>query len=179
MVGNMVGKKVLNIGGKWLRTWRSKAVISWFYGLLGSGIMDGIRVRLDGYFLAVRTETLPGDVKILGRFLSYPYFWGSKPIESETKEKMEQNVAYKIWLFVYPSIPGGIDNPMINPFVDDVSSLSRLACLGLLVCLVEKDPLTSSGILYVESVKKSGWNREVELVGVEGEDHCFHFFDPD
>ncbi|KAL2526607.1 putative carboxylesterase [Abeliophyllum distichum] len=118
-------------------------------------------------------------MKILGRFLSHPYFCGSKPIESETKEETEQNVAYKIWLFVYPSALGGIDNPMINPFVDDVPSLSELACLRLLVYLAEKDPLMSREILYVENVKKSGWNGKVELVGVEGEDHCFHFFDLD
>ncbi|KAL2463947.1 putative carboxylesterase 2 [Forsythia ovata] len=129
--------------------------------------------------LRAGAEPLPGDMKILGGFLSHPYFWGSKPIESETKEETEQNVAYKIWLFVYPSAPGGIDNPMINPFVDDAPSLSGLACSRLLVCLAEKDPLTSRGILYVESVKKSGWNGEVELVGFEGEDHCFHFFDPE
>ncbi|KAL2519425.1 putative carboxylesterase [Abeliophyllum distichum] len=125
------------------------------------------------------TETLPGDVKILGRFLSHPYFWESKPIESETTEETEQNVAYKIWLFVYPFSPGRIDNPMINPFVDDAPSFSGLACSMLLVCLAEKDLLMSRGILYVESMKKSGWNGEMELVGVEGKDQFFHFFDPD
>ncbi|KAL2461548.1 putative carboxylesterase [Abeliophyllum distichum] len=139
--------------------------------------------RSDFYWAFANVETLlksgGNNVKILSGFLSHPYFWGSKPIELETNEETEQNVAYKIWLFVYPSVPGGIDNPMNNPFVDDTSSLSGLACSRLLVCLAEKDPLTSRKILYVESVKKNGWNGDVELVDVEGEDHCFHFFDPD
>ncbi|KAL2463948.1 putative carboxylesterase 13 [Forsythia ovata] len=129
--------------------------------------------------LRAGAEPLPGDVKILGGFLSHPYFWGSKPIESETIEEIEQNFLSKFWLFVYPSAPGGIDNPMINPFVDDAPSLSGLGCKRLLVCLAEKDPLTSRGIIYVESLKKSGWNGEVEVVEVEGEDHCFHIFDPE
>ncbi|CAI9776316.1 unnamed protein product [Fraxinus pennsylvanica] len=129
--------------------------------------------------LQAGAEPLPGDVKIVGGFLSHPYFWGSKPIGSETEEEIEQNLACKMWLFVYPSVPGGIDNAMINPFVDDAPSLSGLGCSRLLVCLAEKDPLTSRGILYVETVKKSGWNGEVEMVEVEGEDHCFQFLNPE
>ncbi|XP_022861638.1 2-hydroxyisoflavanone dehydratase-like [Olea europaea var. sylvestris] len=129
--------------------------------------------------LRAGAEPLPGDVKIVGGFLSHPYFWGSKPLGSEIKEEIEQSLLYKIWLFVYPSVPGGIDNAMINPFVEDAPSLSGLGCSRLLVCLAEKDPLTSRGILYVETVKKSGWNGEVEMVEVEGEDHCFHVLNPE
>ncbi|KAL2463800.1 putative carboxylesterase 2 [Forsythia ovata] len=122
---------------------------------------------------------LPGNLKIVGGFLHHPYFWGSKPIGSEPKEDIEQSKACKIWLFVYPSAPGGIDNPMINPFVDDAPSLSGLGCKRLLVCVAEKDPLMERGILYGESVKQSGWYGQVEMVVVEGEGHCFHVFDPD
>ncbi|XP_022861622.1 2-hydroxyisoflavanone dehydratase-like isoform X3 [Olea europaea var. sylvestris] len=129
--------------------------------------------------LRAGAEPLPGDVKIVGAFLSHPYFWGSKPIGSETKEEIEQNVACKMWLFAYPSAPGGIDNAMINPFVEDAPSLSGLGCSRLLVCVAEKDPFRSRGVLYVETVKKSGWNGEVEMVEVEGEDHCFHMFNPE
>ncbi|KAL2463951.1 putative carboxylesterase 2 [Forsythia ovata] len=124
-------------------------------------------------------EPLPGDVKILGSFLSHPFFWGSKPIGSESKEDFDgQHLSCRIWSCVYPSAPGGIDNPMINPFAENAPSLSGMACSRLLVCLAEKDVLTPRGVVYAETVKKSGWNGEVQMVVVEGEDHCFHFFDP-
>ncbi|KAL2469935.1 putative carboxylesterase [Abeliophyllum distichum] len=124
-------------------------------------------------------EPLPGDVKILGSFLSHPFFWGSKPIGSESKENFDgQHLSCRIWSCVYPSAPGGIDNPMINPFADNAPSLSGLACSRLLICLAEKDNLTPRGIVYAETVKKSGWNGVVQMMVVEGEDHCFHFWDP-
>ncbi|KAL2463801.1 putative carboxylesterase 2 [Forsythia ovata] len=137
----------------------------------GGNIAHNILVRAG-------TEPLPGDVKILGGFLSHPHFWGSKPIGLEGKEDIEESLLCRIWLFVYPSVHGGIDNPMVNPFADNAPSLSGLGCSRLLVCLAEKDLLTERGIHYVDSVKKSGWNGEVQMVVVEGEDHCFHFFDP-
>ncbi|CAA3018222.1 2-hydroxyisoflavanone dehydratase-like [Olea europaea subsp. europaea] len=127
--------------------------------------------------LRAGVEPLPGDVKILGSFLSCPYFWGSKPVGSQSKEDLK-GFAYKVWMCIYPSAPGGIDNPMINPFTEDSPSLSGLACSRLLVCLAEKDAFTPRGILYVETLKKTGWNGEVKLVVVDGEDHCFHIFDP-
>ncbi|CAI9770983.1 unnamed protein product [Fraxinus pennsylvanica] len=127
--------------------------------------------------LRAGVEPLPGDVKILGLFLSCPYFWGSKPVGSQSKEDMT-GFAYKVWKCIYPSAPVGIDNPMINPMAEDAPSLSGLACSRLLVCLAEKDAFTPIGILYAETVKKIGWNGEVQLVVVGGEDHCFYLFDP-
>ncbi|KAL2463950.1 putative carboxylesterase 2 [Forsythia ovata] len=129
--------------------------------------------------LQAGVKPLPGDVKILGLFLSHPFFWGSKPVGSERKEDFDgQHLACRLWSCIYPSAPGGIDNPMINPFAEDAPSLSGLGCSRLLVCLAEKDQMTQRGILYAETVKKSGWNGEVHLVVVDGEDHCFHVIDP-
>ncbi|CAK9154624.1 unnamed protein product [Ilex paraguariensis] len=139
----------------------------------GGNIVHNIAVRAG-------IESFHGDLKILGAFLSCPYFWGSKPMGSELTEKSEQMKLYRIWMFVYPSASGGIDNPMINPFADDAPSLSGLGCSKVLVCVAEKDPLRDRGVHYVEAVKEeSGWKGEVELVEVEGEDHCFHIFTPD
>ncbi|XP_022851894.1 2-hydroxyisoflavanone dehydratase-like [Olea europaea var. sylvestris] len=127
--------------------------------------------------LRAGVEPLPGDVKILGSFLSCPYFWGSKPVGSQSKENLK-GFAYKVWMCIYPPASGGIDNPMINPFTEDAPSLSGLACSRLLVCLAEKDAFTPRGILYVETLKKTGWNGEVQLVVVDGEDHCFYLPNP-
>ncbi|KAL0393136.1 UNVERIFIED_CONTAM: 2-hydroxyisoflavanone dehydratase [Sesamum radiatum] len=124
------------------------------------------------------SESLPGNVKVLGAILSNPYFWGSNPIGNEPKEDIEQNLVYRLWLFVYPSAPGGIDSPLINPLADGAPSLSGLGCSKIIVCLAEKDVLTARGLVYAEEVKKSGWKGEVEVVEIEGEDHCFHVFDP-
>ncbi|KAM2888883.1 hypothetical protein FF1_012546 [Malus domestica] len=122
-------------------------------------------------------ESLCGGVKILGAFLSHPYFWSSKPIGSEPKgEDFEKAVPYLIWDFVYPSAPVGVDNPMLNPAGEGKPSLAGLACSRLLVCVAGKDELRDRGVWYYDLVKESGWKGEVELFEVEGEDHCYHIF---
>ncbi|KAL2244061.1 UNVERIFIED_CONTAM: 2-hydroxyisoflavanone dehydratase [Sesamum indicum] len=137
----------------------------------GGNIVHNIAMRAG-------SESLPGNVKILGAILSHPYFWGSNPIGNEPKEDIEQTLVYRLWLFVYPTAPGGIDNPLINPLADGAPSLSGLGCSKIIVCLAEKDLLTARGLAYAEEVKKSGWKGEVEVVEIEEEDHCFHIYDP-
>lgn len=124
-------------------------------------------------------ERLQGGVKILGGFISHPYFLGSKPVGSDPRENHDQGLGYMIWRFVYPSAPGGIDNVMINPFAGDAPSLSGLGCCRLLVVVSEKDAGRDRGVKYYEGVKESGWEGEVELIDVEGEGHCFHVLDPE
>ncbi|CAL2227403.1 unnamed protein product [Prunus armeniaca] len=127
--------------------------------------------------MKVGAESLSGAVKILGAFLSHSYFWGSKPIGSEPKgEDFENTMEYKLWDFVYPSAPGGIDNPMVNPAGEGAPSLAGLGCSKLLVCVAGKDQLRDRGVWYCDLVRESGWKGEVELFEVEGEDHCFHIF---
>ncbi|CAK9154626.1 unnamed protein product [Ilex paraguariensis] len=149
----------------------------------GGNIVHNIAVRAG-------IESFNGDLKILGAFLSCPYFWGSKPLGSESSESREpsmlymsesreQSLLYRMWMCAYPSAPGGIDNPMINPLADDAPSLSGLGCSKVLVCVAGKDPLRDRGVHYVEAVKGSGWTGEVEVFEVEGEDHCFHIINPD
>ncbi|KAH7522349.1 hypothetical protein FEM48_Zijuj07G0128900 [Ziziphus jujuba var. spinosa] len=120
-------------------------------------------------------ENLHGGVKILGALLTHPYFWGSKPSASD------QSIDYlvcSVWNFVYPNAPGGIDNPMINPLVDEAPSLEGLGCCRLLVSVAECDWLRDRGVWYSEAVKKSGWKGEVELIEIEGEDHAFQILRP-
>nr|WRU92905.1 HID6 [Tabernanthe iboga] len=125
-------------------------------------------------------QSLPGDLKILGGFLSFPYFWGSNfSVAGDSTAVNGQSLAYRLWMFAYPSAPNGIDNPMINPLADDAPSLFRIGCPRLLLCTSEKDEFREPTPRYVEGLKKSGWKGEVELVDIEGEGHCFHMFNPD
>lgn len=123
-------------------------------------------------------ERLYGDVKIMGGFLTNPYFLGSKSVGSDPRENHDQGLIYRIWRLVYPSAPGGIDNVMINPFAGDAPSLSGLGCCRLLVVVTEKDVGRDRSVKYYESVKESGWEGEVELIYVEGEGHSFHVVNP-
>uniref|UniRef100_A0A5B7AVM0 Putative 2-hydroxyisoflavanone dehydratase-like n=1 Tax=Davidia involucrata TaxID=16924 RepID=A0A5B7AVM0_DAVIN len=106
----------------------------------GGNIVHNIAMRAG-------VESLPADLKIHGAFLSHPY---------------DKGLPYRIWVFVYPSAPGGIDNPMINPVGNGALSLSVLGCSRLLVCVAEKDKLREKGVCYYAAVKESGWRGEVE-----------------
>ncbi|KAK7308824.1 hypothetical protein RJT34_05087 [Clitoria ternatea] len=138
----------------------------------GANIVHNIAMRAG-------VESLPCGVKVLGAFLSHPYFYSSKPIGSEPVAGHEKSVPFVVWNFVYPSAPGGVDNPMINPLVSGAPSLAGLGCSKLLLCTAEKDMMTNRAVLYYEAVKKSGWQGEVELFNVEGEGHAFHIHSPE
>lgn len=118
--------------------------------------------------------TISGGVKILGAFLTHPYFWGSKAIGSEKEEEQLNTLPYSVWNALYPNVPGGIDNPLINPLAPNGPSLSLLGCRRLLVSVASEDQLVSRGVFFYNAVKESGWEGEVELVQVEGEGHAFH-----
>ena len=53
-------------------------------------------------------ESLHGGVKLVGAFLTHPYFWGSKPIRSEPIEGHERALPYWCWNFAYPNALGGL-----------------------------------------------------------------------
>ncbi|KAE8717602.1 2-hydroxyisoflavanone dehydratase [Hibiscus syriacus] len=135
----------------------------------GSNIAHSILIRAG-------SEGLRNGVKIKGAFLTHPYFWGSKPIGSESKdvEKREKVLMSTVWHLVYPEAPGGVDNPMMNPVAPGAPSLAGLGCSRLLISVAEKDPLRDRGILYYNAVKDSGWQGELEWIDVEDEDHAFH-----
>ncbi|XP_059294505.1 2-hydroxyisoflavanone dehydratase-like [Lycium ferocissimum] len=124
--------------------------------------------------LALRSgsESLNGGIKILSSILCFPYFLTSSDFK-------EDSLPSRIWEFVNPSAEDGVDDRRINPFVEKAQSLSGLGCSNILVCVAEKDELRNIGIKYVEAVKKSEWKGEIELIDVEGEDHCFQIFDPE
>lgn len=126
----------------------------------------------------VGPEPLPGDVQILGSILAHPYFYGSEPVGSEPVTGLEQNFFNLVWKLVYPSAPGGIDNPFINPLGAGAPSLAELACSRMLVCVAEKDGSRDRGVWYYEAVKKSGWKGEIQLFEEKDEDHVYHLLKP-
>ncbi|XP_052207412.1 2-hydroxyisoflavanone dehydratase-like [Diospyros lotus] len=129
--------------------------------------------------MAMRAATENLKMRIYGAFLCHPYFWGSKPLGSESVPLHEKTLSYKTWTFVYPNSPGGIDNPMVNPLAGDAPNLSRLKCCRLLVCVAAMDELRERGVGYHAAVKGSGWVGELELCEVKGEGHGFHILSPE
>ncbi|KAL5541619.1 hypothetical protein UlMin_009329 [Ulmus minor] len=119
-------------------------------------------------------ENLPNGVEILGAFLSFPCFSGSKPIGSEPIKDFDKSFGRLIWDFVFPEALDGADNPMINPVGE---GLAGIGCRKLLVLVAGKDELRDRGVWYCDGVKESGWEGEVELFEVEDEGHCFHVSD--
>ncbi|KAI8566239.1 hypothetical protein RHMOL_Rhmol02G0024700 [Rhododendron molle] len=124
-------------------------------------------------------ENLPNGVRILGAIVSHAYFWNSGPFGTDPVSGHEERVGSRLWRFVYPSCPGGLDDPTINPWGPGAPSLAGLGCLRLLVCVAEKDPLRERNLRYYEAVKESGWRGEVEFYEAKGEGHVFHIAEPE
>ncbi|ONH89466.1 hypothetical protein PRUPE_I000800 [Prunus persica] len=80
-----------------------------------------------------------------------------------------------VWRFACPSTSGS-DDPLINPAKDQ--KLGKLGCEKVLVCVAEKDVLKDRGWHYSETLKRSGWNGDVEVIEAEGEGHVFHWINP-
>jgi 2-hydroxyisoflavanone dehydratase len=134
------------------------------------------------YHLALRVGggvKLPGDVKIAGALLAFPLFWSSCPVLEETVEGHEQSLSMKVWNFVYPDAPGGVDNPLINPLADGAPGLETFGSSKMLIFVAGNDDLRDRGIWFYDAVKKSGWQGDVELVRVDGEEHCFQIYHPE
>lgn len=123
-------------------------------------------------------ESLNGEVKIMGCILACPHF-----LMQDDRLDMENNPAYHIWITIcqkeYKYSP--IDSPMINPLAEQVPTLSSLGCSRLFMVIAEKDVLVPREIMipFVDGVKKSGWNGELEFLEVEGEEHCFFVKNPE
>jgi acetyl esterase/lipase len=126
-------------------------------------------------------EALPGGVKLLGAYLNHPYFWGATPIGKEPVIGFEETLQSRIWKFAYPSAPGGLDNPMLNPLASGAPSLATLGCSRLLITAAGKDHLLFRDRVerYYEAVKESGWKGKVEFFEEKDEDHVYHMYDFD
>ncbi|KAJ7954915.1 2-hydroxyisoflavanone dehydratase-like [Quillaja saponaria] len=137
----------------------------------GANIVHNILMRAG-------VEVLPGGVKTSKAVLTHPYFWSSKPVLAEPVDEHDKAAPHVLWNLVYPSAPSGVDNPLINPIVHGVQSLTGLGCDQMLVTVAECDELLRErGIWYFNAMKESGWKGEMELIEVEGVGHAFQILD--
>lgn len=127
------------------------------------------------------SDPLPGNLKIFGALLSHPGFWGSRrPGEEHPREDLGEHLLDRIWLLVHPNARGGFDDPVMNPISGEgAPCLAGFGCEKVMVCLSEKDEVTIWSLAFVEKLENSGWKGQVEVVEVQGEDHCFQWFTPD
>ncbi|CAL0320699.1 unnamed protein product [Lupinus luteus] len=123
-------------------------------------------------------EALPGGVKISGAILTHPFFYSSYTVGSEPVLDRGDDLAYLVWDLIYPSAPGGIDNPAANPVGPGAPSLTTLGCSKMIVCVAGKDELRDRGVWYYECVKRSGWQGKIELFEEEREGHDYHILKP-
>jgi acetyl esterase/lipase len=113
-------------------------------------------------------------VNALGLALLNPYFWGSKPLKNETTDPVERRKLEVTWEFVCNN-RYSIDDPLVNP-MGSPSVWDNLACKRVLVTLSELDTFKERGMAYVEGLKESGWDGEVETYETKGEDHVYFLY---
>ncbi|KAK3025609.1 hypothetical protein RJ639_042107 [Escallonia herrerae] len=99
---------------------------------------------------------------VRGLIIVHPFFANEEPDELIT--------------YLYPTCGGLFDDPILNP--DSDPDLSKLGCSRVFVCVAEQDWLKPRGLSYYEILKRSGYGGTVEFVETEGENHCFHVFNP-
>ncbi|KAK8518821.1 hypothetical protein V6N13_017911 [Hibiscus sabdariffa] len=116
----------------------------------------------------IKASTATADdlmgLKFVGLLLMNPYFIGH-----ERDELIE---------FIFPTSIGSND-PRLNPGCAMDELAAGLVCKRVLVCVSEKDFLRERGVAYHETVKKSGWDGEMEMVEIQGEGHVFFLLEPD
>ncbi|KAK4724386.1 hypothetical protein R3W88_027165 [Solanum pinnatisectum] len=112
---------------------------------------------------ASSSENLLGEgFKIAGIALIHPFF--------------DNNEVDKYCSFVFPECEG-LDDPRLNPAAH-LRLLSSLIFRKVIVFTPEKDFLRERSLTYYDTLKKSGWNSEVEIMETQGEDHVFHLIEP-
>ncbi|KAE8668108.1 presequence protease 2 [Hibiscus syriacus] len=126
-----------------------------------AGDSSGANIAHNMIMRAAGDELL--GLKFDGLLLTTPFF-----MNQELDEFME---------FIFPTSSGPND-PRLNPgcAIDELAA--GLVCKRVLVCVAEKDFLRETGVAYYETVKKSGWNGDIEMVEIQGEEHVFYLLKP-
>ncbi|KAG6709646.1 hypothetical protein I3842_06G143400 [Carya illinoinensis] len=144
----------------WLREYADFQRVFLVGDSMGGNIVHNMAARAG-------VEGLAAGVRIAGACLVQPYF--------AMKESAGTGVEDRSWLFSCPTT-SGFDDPRVNPAED--SRVSRLGCSKVLIFLAENDDMRERGLLYYETLKKSGWEGEIQIAETEGEKHVFHLFNP-
>ncbi|OEL18326.1 hypothetical protein BAE44_0020656 [Dichanthelium oligosanthes] len=121
---------------------------------------------------AGREGGLDGGATIRGLALLDPYFWGKRPVPSETGDEATRRWRERTWSFVCAE-RYGIDDPVINPVVMPREEWRRLPCDRVLVTVAGLDALSARGRAYVHALRASGWRGEAELYETPGEYHVY------
>nr|BAJ85632.1 predicted protein [Hordeum vulgare subsp. vulgare]BAJ85791.1 predicted protein [Hordeum vulgare subsp. vulgare]BAK02190.1 predicted protein [Hordeum vulgare subsp. vulgare] len=123
-------------------------------------------------------EGLDGGAAVRGIALLDPYFWGKRPVPSETRDPAERRRNDRIWSFVCAG-RYGLDDPVVNPVAMAGDEWQRLGCARVLVTVAGLDVLSARGRAYVEALRASGWGGEVRLYETPGEYHVYFLLKPD
>ncbi|KQJ98621.1 probable carboxylesterase 12 [Brachypodium distachyon] len=139
----------------------------------GGNIAHNMAMRAD------REGGLPGGATIEGIALLDPYFWGKRPVPSETRDPEERRMKEQSWSFICAG-KYGADDPVINPVAMAGEEWRRhLTCARVLVTVAGLDVLSARGRAYVRALRASGWAGEVELYETPGENHVYFLLKPD
>jgi acetyl esterase/lipase len=126
--------------------------------------------------MAVRASA--AGATLHGLVLVHPYFTGTEAVGGEISFAPEiRGFMDRTWRFVV-SETSGLDDPRVNPFVDDAARAASAAipCQRVLVCVAENDVLLKERALwYHRELKASGYAGEMELFKQKGVDHAYHF----
>jgi len=103
-----------------------------------------------------------GATTIRGIALLDPYFWGKRPVPSETRDPAERRWRDRTWSFVCAG-KYGVDDPVINPVAMARDEWRRLGCARVLVTVAGLDMLSARGRAYVAALGASGWGGEAAV----------------
>ncbi|KAL8189126.1 hypothetical protein R6Q57_029387 [Mikania cordata] len=115
--------------------------------------------------LAVRAGVEgPGlGLKIVGMALVHPYFEFEEPS--------------KLWMYICPG-SSGINDPRINPAANP-GLLEKIVCGKVQVVVAGEDKYRARAWSYYETLKKSGWSGDVDIMETKEKGHTFHLTQPD
>jgi acetyl esterase/lipase len=117
------------------------------------------------------------QIKIKGLLLCHPWFGGSEPIGSESKDPVKKENSLKFWRFIYPESTS-LDDPFMNPLAAKEGMDGVYKCEKVLVTVAQKDELRDRGRLYhdklLEALSSGKWGGRAEFYEAEEEDHVFY-----
>ncbi|KAL9231488.1 hypothetical protein vseg_006713 [Gypsophila vaccaria] len=130
--------------------------------------------------LAIRASLDPllYDLHIYGAVLVTPFFLGSGRVPLDPPN-YTQTPYYRVWPYVCPHCPHGVDNPVVNPVGPRSPTLRRLAVEKILVYTAEHDPLLGRGVRYITGIRGSGWKGILAYYEGKNVSHVFHVSIPD